>query len=79
MNLSPAARAVFVELLVHGPLSRAEVARRLELSPSVLTKLTRPLLAEGFLVEEPGPAGCRGAPRCRCGSSPPEGPTRGSS
>ncbi|GAA2671777.1 ROK family transcriptional regulator [Nonomuraea recticatena] len=62
MNLSPAARAVFVELLVHGPLSRAEVARRLELSPSVLTKLTRPLLAEGFLVEEPGPAGVPGRP-----------------
>ncbi|MET9341138.1 ROK family transcriptional regulator [Nonomuraea sp. NPDC003804] len=62
MNLSPAARAVFVELLLHGPLSRAETARRLDLSPSVLTKLTRPLLQAGYLVEEPGPAGVPGRP-----------------
>ncbi|MBB2913034.1 putative NBD/HSP70 family sugar kinase [Streptosporangium becharense] len=52
-DLSPTARAVFAELLVHGPLSRAEVARRLDLSPSVLTKLTRPLLDAGLLCEEP--------------------------
>jgi predicted NBD/HSP70 family sugar kinase len=46
-------RSVFVELLVHGPMSRAEAARRLDLSPSALTKLTKPLLENGYLVEQP--------------------------
>lgn len=50
-------RAVFVELLVHGPLSRAEVARRVALSPSALTKLTKPLIEAGFLQEEPASGG----------------------
>ncbi|MFC5824915.1 ROK family protein [Nonomuraea insulae] len=47
-------RSVFVELLVHGPLSRAEVARRLALSPSALTKLTRPFIEAGYLLEAAG-------------------------
>ncbi|MBB6545636.1 ROK family transcriptional regulator [Nonomuraea rubra] len=59
VRLTDAMRSVFVELLVHGPLSRAEVARRLALSPSALTKLTRPLIEAGYLLEatgEDGPA-----------------------
>ncbi|MEO3780604.1 ROK family transcriptional regulator [Micromonospora sp. B11E3] len=44
---------MFVELLVHGPLSRAETARRLALSPSALTKLTKPLIEGGYLLYQP--------------------------
>ncbi|MFD0662382.1 MarR family transcriptional regulator [Thermocatellispora tengchongensis] len=50
--MTDAMRAVFVELLVHGPLSRAEVARRLDLSPSALTKVAKPLLDAGYLREQ---------------------------
>jgi predicted NBD/HSP70 family sugar kinase len=42
---------VALEVLLHGPLARAELARRLDLSPASLTRLTRPLLASGLLVE----------------------------
>src|SRR5690349_11522502 len=52
-SVTDAMRSVFVELLVHGPMSRAEAARRLDLSPSALTKLTKPLLESGYLVEQP--------------------------
>ncbi|MGW4637093.1 ROK family transcriptional regulator [Sphaerisporangium sp. NPDC004334] len=52
MRITDATRAVFVELLVHGPMSRAEVARRLDLSPSALTKVAKPLLDAGYLMEQ---------------------------
>ncbi|MGW4942034.1 ROK family protein [Actinoplanes sp. NPDC004185] len=52
-HLTEGMRSVFVELLVHGPLSRAEAARRLDLSPSALTKLTKPLLGSGYLLHQP--------------------------
>jgi predicted NBD/HSP70 family sugar kinase len=42
---------VAVEVLRHGPLPRAELARRLGLSPGSLTRLTRPLVDSGLLVE----------------------------
>ena len=44
-------RAVGIEVLVHGPLSRSELARRLGLSAGSLTRLTKPLIASGLLVE----------------------------
>lgn len=44
-------RDVALEVLLHGPLSRTEVARRLDLSQASLTRLTRPLLDGGLLVE----------------------------
>jgi hypothetical protein len=40
-----------LELLLRGPLSRSELARRLNLSPGSLTRLTKPLLDSGQLVE----------------------------
>jgi predicted NBD/HSP70 family sugar kinase len=46
-----ATRAVALEVLIHGPLSRSEVARRLDLSSASLTRLANPLIAEGLLVE----------------------------
>lgn len=52
VRLTDAMRSVFVELLVHGPLSRAEAARRLALSPSALTKVTKPFIEAGYLREQ---------------------------
>lgn len=49
--LAGAAHAVALEVLLHGPLPRSELARRLDLSPGSLTRLTKPLLAHGLLVE----------------------------
>lgn len=46
-----ATRAVALEVLIHGPLSRSEVARRLDLSPGSLTRLSTPLLEMGVLVD----------------------------
>ncbi|NEW69090.1 ROK family transcriptional regulator [Streptomyces rhizosphaericus] len=51
LPLSPGERAVAIEVLVHGPLSRAELARRLDLSAGSLTRLTKPLIESGLLVE----------------------------
>jgi len=51
--LSAGERSVAIEVLVHGPLSRAELARRLDLSAGSLTRLTKPLLESGLLVEVP--------------------------
>lgn len=46
-----AGRAVALEVLIHGPISRSEVARRLDLSPGSLTRLSTPLLESGLLVD----------------------------
>lgn len=46
--------AVLALLARHGPLSRAEIAERLELSPATVTTIMRKLLADG-LVTEGGP------------------------
>lgn len=46
-----AARAVALEVLLHGPLSRSEIARRLNLSAGSLTRLSAPLIRSGLLVE----------------------------
>ncbi|MGW3169494.1 ROK family protein [Streptomyces sp. NPDC001153] len=57
LPLSPAERSVAIEVLVHGPLSRTELARRLGLSQGSLTRLTKPLLESGLLAEAPEAAG----------------------
>jgi hypothetical protein len=43
---------VLALLARRGPLSRAQIAERLELSPATITASTRRLLTEGLLVEE---------------------------
>jgi predicted NBD/HSP70 family sugar kinase len=43
--------AVLAVLARGGPLSRAEIAERLDLSPATLTASTRRLLAEGLIIE----------------------------
>ncbi|WP_055489238.1 ROK family transcriptional regulator [Streptomyces sp. TP-A0356] len=66
LPLSPGERSVAIEVLVHGPLSRTELARRLDLSAGSLTRLTKPLIESGLLIEVPdggGPAeGRQGRP-----------------
>jgi predicted NBD/HSP70 family sugar kinase len=49
---TPAASLVFTTVLSHGPLTRAEVARRTRLSPAAVTKAVRPLMEVGYLVED---------------------------
>lgn len=49
--LTESESAVAREVLLHGPLSRRTLAARLHLSPASLTRLARPLLAAGVLVE----------------------------
>ena len=44
-------KAVALEVLLRGPLSRSEIARRLELSAGSLTRLSTPLIEAGLLVE----------------------------
>ncbi len=44
-------RAVALEVLINGPISRSEIARILELSPGSLTRLSTPLIDSGLLVE----------------------------
>ena len=48
---TPAASLVFTTVLSHGPITRAEIARRAELSSAAVTKAVRPLLEVGYLVE----------------------------
>jgi predicted NBD/HSP70 family sugar kinase len=52
-ELKPSSRAVVAELLLHGPLSRADLARRLGYSGASLTKLSTPLLEDGIIVDGP--------------------------
>jgi predicted NBD/HSP70 family sugar kinase len=44
-------QAVALEVLLRGPISRSEIARRLQLSPGSLTRLSTPLIESGLLVE----------------------------
>lgn len=43
--------AVALEVLIHGPISRSDIARRLDLSAGSLTRLSTPLIDSGVLVE----------------------------
>lgn len=55
---------VMLEILIHGPLSRVELAERLGLSGPSLTRITKSLLADGRLFE--------GEPRLRATGRPPQ-------
>lgn len=46
-----ASRLVALEVLINGPISRSDIARKLDLSPGSLTRLSAPLLESGLLVE----------------------------
>jgi DNA-binding Lrp family transcriptional regulator len=47
-QMTGSTRAIVADVLLHGPLPRAELARRLSLSPASLTNLTRPLIDLGL-------------------------------
>jgi predicted NBD/HSP70 family sugar kinase len=49
--MTESSRNVLVDLLVHGPASRADLARRSGLSPASLTRITRSLVDAGLLTE----------------------------
>lgn len=44
-------QAVALQVLLNGPISRTEIARRLDLSPGSLTRLSTPLIESGLLIE----------------------------
>jgi predicted NBD/HSP70 family sugar kinase len=46
-----ASQSVALEVLINGPISRSDIARRLDLSPGSLTRLSTPLIESGLLVE----------------------------
>ena len=46
-----ASRLVALEVLINGPISRSDIARKLDLSPGSLTRLSAPLIESGLLVE----------------------------
>lgn len=46
-----ASRSVALQVLINGPLSRSDIARRLDLSAGSLTRLSAPLIESGLLVE----------------------------
>ncbi|HET9872601.1 MAG TPA: ROK family transcriptional regulator [Propionibacteriaceae bacterium] len=52
-SLEGAGRAVLLEVLRRGPISRADLARRMDLSTASLTRLTRPLILDGLVRERP--------------------------
>ncbi|MGD8168551.1 ROK family protein [Herbiconiux sp. P16] len=47
------AQSVALEVLLHGPLARAELARRLDLAPGTLTRISAELIEVGLLIETP--------------------------
>ncbi|GAA1061581.1 ROK family transcriptional regulator [Agromyces bracchium] len=51
LELGDSARELAREVLIHGPISRAELGRRLGLSPASLTRLSKPFLDRGLFVE----------------------------
>ncbi|MEV8565901.1 ROK family transcriptional regulator [Streptomyces sp. NPDC051322] len=55
----PAASLVFQTLLTQGPLTRAELGRRTGLSSGAVTKVSTPLLADGWITEIGRPTGDR--------------------
>ena len=58
--LTGPSRQVALEILLDGPLSRAELSRRVGLSPGSLTRLTKPMVESGLLVEvSAGPTDAR--------------------
>lgn len=58
-EMSDTARDLARQVLIHGPISRADLGRRLGLSPASLTRLSKPFLERGLFVEtaETAPVG----------------------
>ena len=52
LGLSEAPRSILVNLLIHGPTSRADLARQSGLSPASMTRITKLMVGSGLLVEK---------------------------
>lgn len=61
--LTPTERAVAIEVLRNGPTSRSEIARRLGMSGGSLTRLAKPLIDSGLLLEGGAPVATAGQGR----------------
>ncbi|QPP08482.1 ROK family transcriptional regulator [Streptomyces bathyalis] len=61
--LTPTERAVAIEVLKNGPTSRSEIARQLGMSGGSLTRLAKPLIDSGLLLEGLTPATTAGQGR----------------
>jgi predicted NBD/HSP70 family sugar kinase len=55
--------ALFETVLTRGPLSRRDAARLTGLSPASVTKLVKPMISHGYLVEDDREAGVPGRPQ----------------
>ena len=55
--------ALFETVLTRGPLSRRDVARLTGLSAASVTKLVKPMITHGYLVENDREAGVPGRPQ----------------
>lgn len=51
IELPEPAKRIAIEILVHGPKSRAQLAREMDWSAPSLTRLVKPLIGAGILVE----------------------------
>lgn len=49
--ISDTARELARQVLVHGPISRSDLGRRLNLSPASLTRLSKPFFDQGIFIE----------------------------
>jgi hypothetical protein len=60
--VSESGLALAREVLIHGPIGRAQLGERLGLSPASLTRLSRPFLQRGIFVEVDEPPASVGRP-----------------
>ncbi len=60
--MAGSARDLAREVLIHGPISRSDLGRRLGLSPASLTRLSKPLIASGLFIECAELQGATGRP-----------------
>lgn len=58
-RLEGLARELALSVLIHGPLSRRELAERLGVSPATLTRISAPLVARGLVTAADEPVGGR--------------------
>ncbi|MET0885749.1 MAG: ROK family transcriptional regulator [Mycetocola sp.] len=61
-DASETARDLAREVIIHGPISRSELGRRLRLSPASLTRLSKPFLERGLFQESAEVPGGPGRP-----------------
>lgn len=61
-SLDPTSQRVALTVLRHGPISRAELGRMLDLSSASVTRLTKPMVAAGLLREGAPVGGSTGRP-----------------